>query len=61
VEFTEVIKRRKMVRAFNGVPEQWTAIGAIAIGYGDPEADPVRPASASERKSLDELVHRGCW
>ena len=44
-----------------GVPEKWTPIGAIAIGYGDPEADPVRPASASERKSLDELVHRGRW
>ncbi|HEY6294887.1 MAG TPA: nitroreductase family protein [Streptosporangiaceae bacterium] len=44
-----------------GVPERWTPIGAIAVGYGDPEADPVPPASASERKSLDELVHRGRW
>jgi len=44
-----------------GVHGEWTPIGAIAIGYGDPEADPVPPASASERKSLDELVHQGHW
>jgi nitroreductase len=44
-----------------GVPEEWTPIGAIAIGYGDPAADPVPPARASDRKSLAELVHRGRW
>jgi nitroreductase len=44
-----------------GVPEQWMPIGAIAIGYPDPAADPVPPARASDRKSLDELVHRGHW
>jgi nitroreductase len=44
-----------------GVPEEWTPIGAIAIGYPDPGADPVSPARASDRKSLDELVHRGRW
>lgn len=44
-----------------GVPEQWTPIGAVAIGHPDPGADPVPPARASDRKSLDELVHRGRW
>ena len=44
-----------------GVPEQWMPIGAIAIGYPDPAADPVPPARASDRKSLDELAHRGHW
>jgi nitroreductase len=44
-----------------GVPDQWTPIGAIAIGHPDPAADPVAPARASERKSLAELVHRGHW
>jgi nitroreductase len=44
-----------------GVPAEWTPIGAIAIGYPDPAADPVPPARASDRKSLDELVHRGHW
>jgi len=44
-----------------GVPEKWTPIGAIAIGYPDPDASPVKPARASDRKSLDQLVHRGHW
>ncbi len=44
-----------------GVPAEWTPIGAIAIGYPDPGADPVPPARASDRKSLDELVHQGRW
>lgn len=44
-----------------GIPAEWTPIGAIAIGYPDPGADPVPPARASDRKSLDVLVHRGRW
>ena len=44
-----------------GIPTEWTPIGAIAIGYPDPAADPVPPARASDRKSLDELVHWGHW
>jgi nitroreductase len=48
-------------RAQYGVPDQWMPIGAIAIGYPDPAADPVPPARASDRKSLDELAHRGHW
>jgi len=48
-------------RARFGVPEEWTPIGAIAVGHPDLPADPVPPARASERKSLDELVHRGRW
>jgi nitroreductase len=87
VEFTEVIKRRRMVRAFTdeplaadiavlfgialeimtgfraayGIPAEWTPIGAIAIGHPDPGGDPVPPARASDRKTLDQLVHRGHW
>jgi len=44
-----------------GVPDQWTPIGAIAIGHPDPASDPFPPARASDRKSLSELVHRGHW
>ncbi len=45
-----------------GVPEEWTPIGAIAIGHPAPETDQM-PSSARSiaRKSLDELVHRGRW
>jgi nitroreductase len=48
-------------RARFGVPDEWTPIGAIAVGQPDLPADPVPPAPASERKPLDELVHRGRW
>ena len=48
-----------MLCARFGVPDEWTPIGAIAVGHPDLPADPVPPARASERKSLDELVHRG--
>jgi nitroreductase len=44
-----------------GVPEQWTPIGAIAVGYPDPGADPVSSARTRDRKSLDEMVHHGRW
>jgi nitroreductase len=44
-----------------GVPDEWTPIGAIAIGHPDPAADPIAPARASDRKPLTELVHRGRW
>jgi len=44
-----------------GVPDEWTPIGAIAVGHPDLPADPVPPARISERKSLAELVHRGRW
>jgi nitroreductase len=48
-------------RAEFGVPREWTPIGAIAVGYPNPAADPVKPARPSDRKSLAELVHRGRW
>ena len=48
-------------RARFGVPATWTPIGAIAVGHPDPANDPVAPAHASDRKPLDELVHRGRW
>jgi nitroreductase len=44
-----------------GVPPEWMPIGAVAVGYPDPSADPVEPARPSDRKSLAELVHRGHW
>jgi nitroreductase len=44
-----------------GVPEEWTPIGAIAVGHFDPAANPVKPAYARYRKPLAELVHRGRW
>jgi nitroreductase len=48
-------------RAEFGVPEEWTPIGAIAVGYFDPDDNPVRPGLRSRRKPLADLVHRGRW
>ena len=39
----------------------YATVDALVARLADPEADPVPPASASERKSLDELVHQGHW
>lgn len=44
-------------RAAFGVPEQFTPIGAISIGYSD---EPPRDLS-SWRKPRAETVHRGRW
>jgi nitroreductase len=48
-------------RAQFGVPEQWTPIGAVAVGHPEPSAVPVGSARIRTRKPLDELVHRGRW
>jgi nitroreductase len=44
-----------------GVPDEWTPIGAIAVGYPDPAADPVGSARGRDRKPLAGLVHNGRW
>jgi nitroreductase len=44
-------------RSAFGVPQQFTPIGAISIGYGD---EPPRDLS-SLRKPATETVHRGRW
>lgn len=46
-------------RAAYGVPEEWTPIGAIAIGHPDPASDLISPVS--KRKALSDLTHRGHW
>jgi nitroreductase len=48
-------------RAAYGIPAEWTPIGAIAIGHPDPDSDPVPPARASDRKTLEQVAHRGHW
>jgi|SRR6266540_864055 len=44
----------------HGVPGEFEAIGAIAVGY--PAPDPiVSSAHTRPRKPLEEIVHRGRW
>lgn len=45
-----------------GIPETYTPIGAIAIGYRDHTLDPDPPWRPKiARRTLDSLVHQGKW
>ncbi len=41
------------------VPDTFTPIGCVAIGREDPSAP--RPTVRRERRSMDQIVHRGGW
>ncbi len=43
-----------------GVPAEWEALGAIALGWPSPEDQPSTSARRP-RKALDDVVHRGRW
>ncbi|HEX2191758.1 MAG TPA: nitroreductase family protein [Acidimicrobiales bacterium] len=45
-------------RAF-GVPGDWTPVGAVAVGY--PEPDAPSPSLTRGRRPLEDVVHRGRW
>jgi nitroreductase len=42
-----------------GVPEEYTPIGAITVGY--PAPDKRSPSLRRGRRGVDEVVHRGHW
>src|SRR5947209_11164768 len=46
-------------RAAFGVPDAYTAVGAVAIGY--PLPDEPSPSLGRGRRPLDAVVHRGRW
>ena len=49
---------RRFREAF-GVPEEFTPIGALTIGYRAP--DRRSPSLQRGRRPVDEVVHRGRW
>jgi nitroreductase len=51
------VERIDAYRAAFGVPAQFTALGAISVGYGD---EPPRDLS-SRRTPEAETVHQGQW
>ena len=57
--FGIVPERIDAFRGAFGVPEGYTPIGAIAIGYAAP--DEPSPSLKRGRKPLDEVVHRRTW
>jgi nitroreductase len=52
-------ERMATYRAAFDVPESYTAIGAISLGY--PVADRRSPSLKRGRRTVDEVVHRGRW
>jgi len=46
-------------RAAFGVPDAYTPVGAVAIGY--PLPDEPSPSLERGRRPLDAVVHRGRW
>jgi nitroreductase len=48
------------VRETFGVPQAYTPIGCVAVGYPGCD-DPRSPSLARGRRGVDEVVHRGSW
>jgi len=44
-----------------GIPAEYLPIGAVAVGHPDPAADRGGSSRVINRRSLDDLVHRGHW
>ncbi|MHB1930397.1 MAG: nitroreductase family protein [Acidimicrobiales bacterium] len=44
-----------------GVPPDRLALGAVALGWPDPEDRPGSSARTRRRRPLADQVHRGCW
>jgi len=44
-----------------GVPERRRALGTIAFGHADDAVDRPSMSAGRERRTADELVHRGSW
>lgn len=52
-------ERTESYRAAFGVPDQFTPVGAITIGY--PAPDRRSPSLKRGRRPVSEVVHRGRW
>ena len=54
-------ERMAPVRQAFGVPEEFTPIGAIAVGWEAEEGDEPSPSLRRGRRPVAEVVHRGRW
>jgi nitroreductase len=48
-------------RSAYGVPEEYTPIGAVAIGHPDPGADKGGSSEVIKRRSMADILHYGRW
>lgn len=53
------VDRMAAYRAAFGVPEQFTPIGVLSVGY--PAPDRRSPSLKRGRRTVEEVVHRGRW
>jgi hypothetical protein len=44
-----------------GIPEAYTPVGAIAIGYRPADLVPQNPDLKTRRRDTETLIHRGQW
>jgi hypothetical protein len=44
-----------------GIPEEYTPVSAIAIGYRPVDLAPQNPDLKTRRRDTDTLIHRGQW
>ena len=52
--------QRQTLSAF-GVPPEWTALGAIALGWPQQQAEAAGDSARRGRRPFSEVVHRGRW
>lgn len=52
--------QRRTLSAF-GVPPEWTALGAIALGWPKRQGEPAGASARRGRRPFSEVVHRGRW
>lgn len=44
-----------------GIPDEYTPIGGICVGYRAEDLPPQNPAVAARRRDVSTVVHRGQW
>jgi nitroreductase len=59
--FFGIFEHETALMAELGVPASLTPIGTIAIGTPDKSADRPSQSVGRERRTLDQIVHRGAW
>ena len=49
------------MKAEFGIPDEYSPIGGITIGYASPDLPPQSSHVNERRRGVDDLVHRGHW